>query len=108
MDKVAEKAVCLGKGALLDIESAYRLIPGPPPAGSRMEWGDLCGSHAVVWPLIRTKIFNAVADTLEWYLRQSGIDYVQHYLDDFIVVGPPNSVSHVYPGQCVSATQASH
>lgn len=37
------------------------------------------------------KIFNAVADALCWYLHQSGIPVIQHYLDDFIVVVPPNS-----------------
>ena len=37
------------------------------------------------------KIFNAVADTLNWHLLQSGIRYILHYLDDFIVIGPPGS-----------------
>ena len=38
------------------------------------------------------KIFNAVADTLEWCMRRRGIRHVFHYLDDFIVFGPPHSV----------------
>ena len=37
------------------------------------------------------KIFNALADGLEWYLRHLGVRYVFHYLDDFLVVGPPAS-----------------
>ena len=37
------------------------------------------------------KIFNAVADALNWYMIQLGIRNVLHYLDDFIVIGPPNS-----------------
>ena len=37
------------------------------------------------------KIFNAVADALNWYLQQSGIPIVFHYLDDFIIVGSPHS-----------------
>ena len=37
------------------------------------------------------KIFNAVADALNWYLQQSGTPIVFHYLDDFIIVGPPHS-----------------
>ena len=45
----------------------------------------------------KDSLVNAVADALEWYLRQSGIDDVEHYLDDFIVIGPPNS------SQCQSA-----
>ena len=37
------------------------------------------------------KIFNAVADTLEWCLRDRGVRHRYHYLDDFIVIGPPHS-----------------
>ncbi len=36
------------------------------------------------------KIFNAVADALNWHLAESGIRFILHYLDDFII-GPPNS-----------------
>lgn len=35
------------------------------------------------------KIFTAVVDACEWILRQRGLHQVRHYLDDFIVVGPP-------------------
>ena len=37
------------------------------------------------------KIFNAVADALEWCVKQEGVEFLFHYLDDFAVVGPPNS-----------------
>jgi hypothetical protein len=37
------------------------------------------------------KIFNAVADALHWHLHQSGIPLVYHYLDDFVIIGPPHS-----------------
>ena len=37
------------------------------------------------------QLFNAVADALEWYLRDCGICQVFHYLDDFIIIGPPHS-----------------
>ena len=35
------------------------------------------------------KIFNAVADALHWHLERCGIVNLHHYLDDFILVGPP-------------------
>ena len=38
------------------------------------------------------KIFNALADGLHWYLQQSGIQHIQHYLDDFLITAPPNSL----------------
>ena len=37
------------------------------------------------------KLFNAVADALEWCIRQAGVSYIFHYLDDFIVLGLPCS-----------------
>ena len=98
MDQVADIATQYGRGALLakvDIESAYRLIP--------VHLQD-CPLLAVVWdnqifidPMLpfglrsAPKIFNAVADALNWYLYQCGIPHVLHYLDDFIIIGPPDS-----------------
>ena len=37
------------------------------------------------------KIFNAVADALNWHLQQKGIPWSYHYLDDFVIIGPPHS-----------------
>ena len=37
------------------------------------------------------KIFNAVADALNWHLQQAGIPLSYHYLDDFVFIGPPHS-----------------
>ena len=37
------------------------------------------------------KIFNAVADALEWCITNEGVENIFHYLDDYIIVGPPKS-----------------
>ena len=37
------------------------------------------------------KIFTAVADALKWIVLQRGITAADHYLDDFVTMGPPNS-----------------
>lgn len=37
------------------------------------------------------KIFNALADALEWCVRSSGAEFIWHYLDDSIMVGRPGS-----------------
>ena len=34
------------------------------------------------------KIFNAVADGLEWIMQHRGVAHVAHYLHDFIFLGP--------------------
>ena len=38
-----------------------------------------------------TKTFTAVADALEWCIVKEGVEFVYHYLDDFVVLGLPDS-----------------
>ena len=35
------------------------------------------------------KVYNALADSLEWILHDMGIEYTLHYLDDFLFMGKP-------------------
>ena len=37
------------------------------------------------------KIFTAFADALEWCVVHQGVECLYHYLDDYIMLGPPNS-----------------
>ena len=37
------------------------------------------------------KIFTALADVLEWCMVKEGVQAVCHYLDGFVVLGPPSS-----------------
>ena len=37
------------------------------------------------------KIFTAVADALEWIVSCWGVAVIDHYLDDFVVMGPRGS-----------------
>ena len=98
VDHVAEVAVNLGPGALLakvDIESAYRLIPVHPQDRplQAVRWRDQIFVDPMLPFGLRSapKIFNAVADGLHWHLQRSGIQRLYHYLDDFIMLGPPHS-----------------
>lgn len=98
VEEVAEQVARLGPGALLakiDIESAYRIIPVHPQDRhlQAVRWeGKIYVDPMLPFGLRSApKIFNAVADALNWHLQQSGIQFIRHYLDDFIIVGPPNS-----------------
>ena len=42
------------------------------------------------------KILNALADALERCVAKKGVDHIYHYLDDFIVVGPPDNETCSY------------
>ena len=79
----------------MDIKSAYRNIPVHPDDRRLMgmHWrGDLFVDTALPFGLRSApKIFTAVADAVEWIVREEGVDFVVHYLDDFLVMGAPGS-----------------
>ena len=37
-------------------------------------------------------IFTAVADGLEWIVKQQGVRFIYHYLDDYIILGAPGDL----------------
>ena len=41
------------------------------------------------------KVFNAVADALEWVCRRQGVSNILHYLDDFFTIGSPHTVEYI-------------
>ena len=59
-----------------------------------MEWDGSVYVDGIMLPFgLRSppKIFNAVADALEWCIAKEGVTSIFHYLDDFVVIGPPQS-----------------
>ena len=98
VDTVARTAASLGTGALMvkvDIEAAYRLIPvhqlDSPLLGVEWKGQVFCDAMLPFGLSSAPKIFNTVADGSEWCIRQKGVLNVCHYLDDYILLGPPNS-----------------
>ena len=98
LDDVVERIASAGQGVLLakmDIESAYRMVPVHP--GDRpllgMQWkGEVFFDTRLPFGLRSApKIFSAVADALQWSFQRRGVTWVEHYLDDFITMGAPNS-----------------
>ena len=58
-----------------------------------MKWNNLIYVDTMLPFGLRSapKLFNAVADALEWCIYRQGVKYIHHYLDDFMVMGPPGS-----------------
>ena len=90
--------IAKGESALLakvDVARAYRNIPIHPDDRWLLGviWdGSLYVDTALSFGLRSApKIFSAVADAVEWILRQEGVQVVMHYLDDFLVVGASGS-----------------
>ena len=97
-DTVVSMVTALGPGSRLakvDIEAAYRLVPVHPDdrplLGIRWEGKLYCSAMLSFGLRSAAKIFNALADALEWIIRSRGVSHVAHYLDDFVVVGAPSS-----------------
>ena len=81
--------------AKLDIKSAYRNIP-IHPEDRHLRWrGKLFVDTCLPFGLRSSpKIFDAVADALEWIIANEGeffVEFVIHYLDDFLFGGRPNA-----------------
>ena len=100
VEQVAKEAIALENGSLIakiDIKAAYRLIPGPVAPKDclclGMTWEEKVYIDAMLPFGLRSapKIFNAVADALEWYVIKEGVSIIYHYLDDFAVLGHPST-----------------
>ena len=98
VDQVVRQLLQLGPGALmakLDIKSAYRIVPVHPQDRFLlgMKWEDrVFVDRALPFGLRSApKIFNAVADALEWIVKDLGVQQLWHYLDDYITCGAPES-----------------
>ena len=100
VEEAARRVRALGPGTLLakiDVESAYRTVPVHPADRwlLGMRWkGKVYVDTALPFGLRSApKIFNAIADALQWILAREGCEVI-HYLDDFLLFGRAGS------GQC--------
>ena len=98
VDDAVRLVLELGQGTLLaklDIQSAYRIIPVHPSDRKLlgMSWrGQLFVDSVLPFGLRSAPIiFTAVADALQWVLESKGVSHILHYLDDFLLLGPPAS-----------------
>jgi len=99
VDQIAAKVAFLGQGTLMakiDIESAYRLLPVHPDDRplQAFQWDGHIYVDLVLPFGLRSaaKIFNTLADALHWHLTRAGVEFVDHYLDDYILLGRPGTV----------------
>ena len=98
VDDIAVAVLRLGRGALLaktDIKHAYRQVPVHPSDRPLlgMQWKGAYYVDTVLPFGLRSAplIFTAIADALEWIVRQRGVEHIFHYIDDFVVLGAGDS-----------------
>jgi len=99
LDQIISMVAKHGKGALLakfDVEAAYRNIPVHPEDRRLLGlkwWGKFFVDLVLPFGLRSAPfIFNSVATMVEWILiNNHSVSDIVHYLDDFILAGPPDS-----------------
>ena len=98
VDTIADRIVAKGRGTLpakLDIKQAYRIVP--VHLDNRRLLGMTLGGRVYVDKALpfglrsAPLIFTAVVDSLQWIMNQGGVSVVNHYLDNFITLGKPES-----------------
>ena len=100
IDEAIKEIVQLGQGALLakiDIKSAFRLLPVHPAdrfmLGMRWNEGVYIDTCLPFGLRSSPKLFNILAEFLAWIAKQSGVSFLIHYLDDFLTMGPPSTLT---------------
>ena len=99
IDEFIDGIMIRGQGALMakfDVATAYRNIAVHPDDRYLlgMKWrGGYYVDMALPFGLRSAPfIFTSVADMVEWTLTHNhGVDFLRHYLDDFLTLGPPAS-----------------
>ena len=92
----------MGQGTLLakiDIKHAFRLLPAHPADRHflAMHWKNQIFMDTSLSFGLRSAptLFNTLANLLSWILQKQGITLLLHYLDDFLLMGPPPTVISV-------------
>ena len=93
IDMIAERVKTLGNGtfmAKIDVKSAFRNVPVHPADRILlgMEWNGSKFVDSVLPFGLRTapKLFNVIADAIQYIALTQGVQNIAHYLDDFIVM----------------------
>ena len=94
IDDVINKILQLGQGTIMaktDVKSAFRIVPVHPSDRwlLGLEWkGEWFVDTTLPFGLQSApKIFNSIADAIQFIAIQEGIKWVTHYLDNFLVLG---------------------
>ena len=113
VEDAVRRILLVGQGALLakvDIKQAYRNVPIHPDDRHLlgMEWqGRLFIDKTLPFGLRSApKIFTALADAVQWIAQARGVEWLVHYIDDFLTVGCPNSDQCYNSLRCLQSTCA--
>jgi len=98
-DNLIDMLVKLGKGARMakaDLKSAFRTIPMQPSdfhcLGFSHEGKFYVNATMPMGAKVSCATFEEFSTFLEWAIKHDcGYEFIMHYIDDFIFIGPPES-----------------
>jgi hypothetical protein len=97
VEEVAAGVLQLGRGTELAKADTKAIVPVHPDDHHllAMRWqGGIYVESALLFGLRSApKLFNAVGDALEWCTKDAGVEFLWHYLDDYITIGRPHTES---------------
>ena len=101
IDDATHMLLALGKGALMakvDLKSAFRMVPVRHQDWELlgMKWKEAYYVDTCLSFGLRSApyLFNQFAEVLQWLLQHNyGLQWLIHYLDDYLIVGAPDSHS---------------
>lgn len=99
LDSILDKIYALGSNvslAKMDVKSAFRLLIVNPAdfdlMGIKFNGYYFVDKALAMGCSLSCKLFNTFANFLQWVVeRQSGLNSIDHYLDDFIFMGAENT-----------------
>ena len=72
-----------------NLKAAYRNVPDDLTLLGMMWKAQLYVDKVLPFGLRSApKIFNTLADALAFMIRERGVDWLEHYLDDYVLGGP--------------------
>lgn len=96
VDDVVAGILQRGRGTLMakmDIRYAYRNIPVHPSDRVLLSIRETYADATLPFGLRSAPlIYSAIADALQWIMERTGVQWVAHYIDDFITIGAPDSL----------------
>ena len=98
IDDAIKQVSVLGPGTLMakiDIKSAFRLLPVHMADRHllQMKWDNFIFIDTCLPFGLRSapKLFNILADLLQWIAQRQGVSHIMHYLDDSLLLGSSGS-----------------
>ena len=97
VDEIAAKVALLGRATLLAKIDRVSILSAPSTSQDQLLQEIRWYGHFYIDTVLpfglrsAAKIFNAVADALNWHMQRTGVEFVDHYLDDYIILGSPGT-----------------